>query len=127
MFLQVRQCCCSLATFVKVTNIVSTVVYFCFALAAVLWFLLFSSDQFNSSSTDEDYQGSANLTILIVALVFIVVGVAVNLMSLWAVKAKKRSLILPWLVFHAVLTTGEIELPRFTLFLNAFTEHQRRK
>ena len=126
MFLQVRQCCCSLATFVKVTNIVSTVVYFCFALAAVLWFLLFSSDQFNSSN-DEDYQGSANLTILIVALVFIVVGVAVNLMSLWAVKAKKRSLILPWLVFHAVLTTGEIQLPRFTLLLIVFTEHQRRK
>ena len=116
MFLQVRQCCCSLATFVKVTNIVSTVVYFCFALAAVLWFLLFSSDQFNSSSTDEDYQGSANLTILIVALVFIVVGVAVNLMSLWAVKAKKRSLILPWLVFHAVLTTGKIGLPRVSFF-----------
>ena len=116
MFLQVRQCCCSLATFVKVTNIVSTVIYFCFALAAVLWFLLFSSDQFNSSSTNEDCQGSANLTILIVALVFIVVGVAVNLMSLWAVKAKKRSLILPWLVFHAVLTTGKIVLLQLTLF-----------
>ena len=50
---------------------------------------------------------STNLVILIVALVFIVVGITVNLLSLYALKSKRRSLMLPWLVFHAVLTTGK--------------------
>jgi len=109
MFFRVRQCCCSLVTFVKVTNILSTVIYFCVALASVLWFLLFSSNQFggNKDEDADDVTGSqTNLIVLIVSMVFVLVGVIVNLLSLWALKAKKRSLILPWLVFHAVLTTG---------------------
>ena len=112
MILRVRHCCCTLVTFVKVTNIISTVVYFCLALATVLWFLLFSSDHFSSDGGGpggqaDNYGTSTNLTILVVALVFIVAGVTVNLMSLWALKVKKRSLILPWLVFYAVVTTGD--------------------
>ena len=53
-----------------------------------------------------------HLLIVIVLGIFSTVGILVNLLLMLAIKLEKRTLFLPWLVFHLITVMG-----RFTFFL----------
>ena len=128
MIVQIRQCCCSLATLVKVTCIIFMLLYFAIALLSVVWLLLFANVGSTSSvvvvekedgeingfedfdaGEDVSEQNSSfkNLVIFIIVVLFAIVGAFVNLLVICSIRIGKKSLILPWFVFNTFLVIGK--------------------
>ena len=135
MIVQIRRCCCTLATLVNITCVSFVVLYFCGALASVVWFLLFSNPESAANNNVlisdeedgeidgfEDFDGTGNtsqsggnntfktLAIFVISLVFAFVGTFVNLLVICSIRIGKRTLILPWLVFHIFQIMGKYRL-----------------
>ena len=128
MIVKIRKCCCSLATLVKTICYIFIVLHFCVGLSGAFWFLLSSNDvSTNYVSVAEKEDGEINgfedfdvgkninaddhtfrnIVVLVIILIFTFVGSFVNLMVVCSLRLRKRSLILPWLVYHTFLILGK--------------------
>lgn len=123
MIFRVRQFCCALSTFVRLVAIFFLVFHLLLALSAAIWYTLFSSNKSNqeisaASSQEIDDQtfdtwnngnGSLNLVIVTVLGIFSALGILVNVLLLIGIKLDRRTLFLPWLVFHLITVMGELK------------------
>ena len=131
MILKIRQCCCSLSTFVKIVCIVLLVLYFCVGLASVFWFLFFeNNDPTTVVGVAEKEDGEINgfeevdindtnnvnksgddsfrkIVIFSIILIFAMTGAMANLLVLLSIRVYKRTLIIPWLVYHTGVIIGK--------------------
>ena len=133
MILKIRQCCCSLSTFVKIVCIVLLVLYFCVGLASVFWFLFFENndpttvvgvaekedgeingfEEFDINDTNNNVNKSGDdasfrkIVIFSIILIFAMTGAMANLLVLLSIRVCKRTLIIPWLVYHTGVIIGK--------------------
>ena len=131
MILKIRQCCCSLSTFVKIVCIVLLVLYFCVGLASVFWFLFFENndpttvvgvaekedgeingfEEFDINDTNNVNKSGDDsfrkIVIFSIILIFAMTGAMANLLVLLSIRVCKRSLIIPWLVYHTGVIIGK--------------------
>ena len=128
MILKVRQCCCSLPTFVKTICIIFVTLYFCVGLSAVFWFLISENDgsativtvaekedgeingfeEFAIDNGPSENNDTIRKTVIFaIVLVFAFTGAIVNLLTIVSIKFGKRSLILPWLIYHTGVIIGK--------------------
>ena len=137
MMLRIRQCCCSLSTFVKTICIIFLTLYFCIGLAGVFWFLFPENngstgiasvaekedgeiDGFEEFTIDDNISEHNNtfrkIVILSIILIFAFAGAMVNLLVICSIRICKRSLILPWLVYHTGVIIGKNSITMFTQY-----------
>ena len=131
MILKIRQCCCSLSTFVKIVCIVLLVLYFCVGLASVFWFLFFENndpttvvgvaekedgeingfEEFDINDTNNVNKSGDDsfrkIVIFSIILIFAMTGAMANLLVLLSIRVYKRTLIIPWLVYHTGVIIGK--------------------
>ena len=129
MMLKIRQCCCSLSTFVRIVSLIFLISYLFVGLAGVFWFLFYehrgSSTFVNiaekedgeingfeefaiGSNVSETSDGSfRKIVIFSIVLVFALTGVMVNMLVILSIRVGKRTLILPWLVYHTGVIIGK--------------------
>eukprot|EP00096_Caligus_rogercresseyi_P002136 TRINITY_DN1401_c0_g1_i3.p1 TRINITY_DN1401_c0_g1~~TRINITY_DN1401_c0_g1_i3.p1 ORF type:complete len:435 (-),score=120.08 TRINITY_DN1401_c0_g1_i3:396-1622(-) len=117
MELRIRECCCSLATFVRIFGLIMIFAYILSAVGVILWYGLFTEE--NSSHS------RLLLVIFILSLSFIFLGILVNLLLLFGLSCSKRTLFLPWLVFHFMIILGCFALGLFIIIHYTILEPRR--
>ena len=127
MMLKIRQCCCSLSTFVRIVCLIFLVLYLFAGLSGVFWFLFYeNSDSSNFVNVAEKEDGEISgfeefaidnklsetdgsfrkIVIFSIVLIFALTGVMANLLVILSIRVGKRTLILPWLVYHTGVIIG---------------------
>lgn len=128
MIVRIRQCCCALTTFVRLVAVFFLVFHLLLALSAAIWYTLFSttskknnedslpSPPISKNIDDETFDaflrgnnnsvGSLDLLIVVVLGIFSSLGILVNILLLLGIKWEKRTIFLPWLVFHLITVMG---------------------
>uniref|UniRef100_A0A0K2TYI1 Uncharacterized protein n=1 Tax=Lepeophtheirus salmonis TaxID=72036 RepID=A0A0K2TYI1_LEPSM len=118
MELRIRECCCSLATFVRIFGLVMIFAYILSAVGVILWYGLF---------TEENSEHSRLLLVIfILGLSFVFLGILVNLLLLFGLSCNKRTLFLPWLVFHFMIILGCFALGLFIIIHYTILEPSKR-
>jgi len=67
-------------------------------------------DTFAPNKDLESNRSNLELLIVIVLSIFSAIGILVNALLMLAIKWEKRTLFLPWLVFHLITVMGKIFL-----------------
>ena len=75
-------------------------------------------NQNSSSSRHDEQERKLDLLIVIVLGIFATVGILVNALLMLAIKLEKRTLFLPWLVFHLITVMGRCLFPPSNSFKN---------
>ena len=132
---KINRLCCSLSTFVKIVCTIFLVIYFGIAISGVFWYLAekfgflnfniedtsvvnvaekedgeingFEEFELENDNTDKLDDSFKKIVIFSIVLVFALTGVMVNLLVLLSMRSNKRTLILPWLVYHTGVIIGK--------------------
>ena len=105
MEFRIRDCCCSLRTFVRILGLIMIFSYILCAVASIIVFALFTDNRVFLNNVGS---GKFVLVLFIIVLSFIFMGIVVNLLLLLGLNYNKRSLFLPWLVFHFMIILGKL-------------------
>ena len=81
-------------------------------------FLLETQKENHQNDGGSDGERKLDLLIVIVLGSFATIGILVNLLLMLAIKLKKRSLFLPWFVFHLITILGKLFIIHAQIIFN---------